>query len=118
MKFESRSIEEVKAELQPKPQVQRVALETKEYHVVDPETGQVVGTIDAPLSFCNIAGCPASAGKRNPFGFINPLNKKLERRDLWVHEHCLHPTKAWWDGAWHRLVLPVEGVTMPWESGT
>lgn len=117
MDFEEVSIETILAQDKPEQATtsRKPSFVTKEYHVIDPDTGQLVGTIDAPLDFCNPLSCEYSKGKRNPMGYVNPLNKRVERRDLWVHEHCLRPTLAWWDGNWHRLVLPVEGVKLPWQ---
>lgn len=118
MKFENISVEELVAELKP-PEPETVKpspLPTKEYHVVDPETGQVIGTIDAPLAFCVGVGCPGAAGKRNPMGFVNPLNRDKDPRELWLHEHCFRPTRQWWDSTWHGLVVTKEGVALPWRQ--
>jgi hypothetical protein len=94
----------------------QVRLETKEYQVVDPDTGQVVGIIDAPLTFCPGPPCNASVGKKHPHGFINALSQTKDPRELWVHQHCLRPSIYWWRNRWRSMVVRSEGITYPWDD--
>ena len=117
MEFEKKmTVEELRRELDipEPPQPTASPLPTKEYHVVDPDTGQVVGTIDAPLAFCDPLSCEAAASKRNPMGFINPLDNTKDVRDLWVHQWCMRPTLAWWQATWDSMVLS-NGTRLPWQ---
>lgn len=97
----------------PKQAPREITLETKEFHVVDPDTGEVVGYIDAPLTYCELLSCQHKVGKKHPMGFINPLDSRKDRRTLWVHEACLLPTRIWWAGQWRSMVR--DGKVMPWE---
>ena len=93
-----------------------VRLETKEYLVVDPDTGMTVGTIDAPLAFCPGPPCPAGYGSKHPMAFHNPLSQSKDPRELWVHSHCMLPSIYWWRNRWKSMVLPANASTFPWDA--
>lgn len=95
-------------------QTVRVDLEVKTFDVVDPDTGEVVGHIDAPLTYCDPLSCPHKAGRKHPMGFINPLDARKDPRTLWVHEACMLPTVYWWRAQWKSMVYG--GPNMVWDG--
>lgn len=97
-----------------KAQTEAAELDVKTFKVVDPDTDEVVGYIDAPLDYCNLLECPAKTGLKHPMGFINPLDPRQDPRTLWVHGGCMKPTRAWWAGQWKSMVYG--GKEMPWDS--
>jgi hypothetical protein len=120
MEFKEVSIETVKEQLGsnkvPRKEVhtEAVELDVKTYDVVDPATGQVVGHIDAPLSYCDPLTCAQKAGRKHPMGFINPLNAREDPRTLWVHAACMMPTQPWWRSQWRSMVY--DSPRMPWDD--
>jgi hypothetical protein len=117
MKFESVSIDEVRQKIEaPRKEVhtEQVELEVKTFHVVDPESGEVVGYIDAPITYCDTLQCPQKVGKKHPMGFINPLDSRTDPRTLWVHQHCMLPTRQWWRSQWRSMVYG--GKPMLWDT--
>lgn len=118
MKIEPVKLDELFPERQETPaqETQTVSVEipVKTFDVVDPDTGEVVGHIDAPLDYCELLACPHKKGKKHPMGFINPLNSAEDPRTLWVHEACMKPTQIWWAGQWRSMVYG--GKQMPWEQ--
>jgi hypothetical protein len=97
-----------------KAQAEALTLDVKTFDVVDPDTGEVVGHIDAPIDYCDLLECPARTGLKHPMGFINPLDSKRDPRTLWVHGGCMKPTRAWWASQWRSMVYG--GKLMPWDS--
>jgi len=86
-----------------------VEIQVREYTVIDSETGERVGIIDAPLDFCPFLGCEHSVGSKHPAGFIR-IN------GLQVHHDCGRPTRRWWDATFKDLVKVDNGVKLPWEN--
>lgn len=121
MEFKEVSIETVKQQLGsnkvPRKEVQTVAteLDVKTYKVVDPDTDEVVGYIDAPLDYCDLLECPQRTGLKHPMGFINPLDAREDPRTLWVHGGCMKPTQAWWRSQWRSMVYGGR-KPMPWDA--
>lgn len=120
VEFKEVSIESVKEQLGDNKTPRKVThteakeLDVKTFDVVDPDTGEVVGHIDAPLDYCDLLECPGKTGLKHPMGFINPLDAKTDPRTLWVHSGCMKPTQAWWAGQWRSMVYG--GKDMPWDQ--
>lgn len=86
-----------------------VELECKEYHVTDAESGERVGSIYAPLEFCEPVSCEYAVGFEHPMGFITVDG-------LMVHHACGRPTRKWWARNFSEFVTVEEGVTLPWQT--
>ena len=83
----------------------------KYWNVVDPETGEVIGTISYPSHFCPGISCEAGRSQKHPFAFRN-------QGLTCVHMHCGKPTEAYASVTYRDTIHFKESYSLPWEMNT